>query len=189
MSLLETVNSVFLQQQASGVTLDEQMTCLHCVSYTSKVTEMSNFCLQLKFDGVKVENVEVSKLYTYMETFEFSLGNTIHVAKEEDILGVNIHVQKPRLNHKPFTYKIEVISDKDVDSYVRVFLGPKANILGEELDLNELRHYFVEIDRFPYHGKFRQHTETICNVVFWVIKHCKLIYLYQGFGAVCSSKG
>jgi hypothetical protein len=130
-----------------------------------KVTEMLNFCLQLWFEGVTVENVDVGKMYTYMENFEFSLGGTIYVAKEEDMLGVNLHVRQPRLNHKPFTYKIEVSSEKAVDAYVRVFLGPKHNYLDEEWDLNERRHFFVEMDRFPHHGTFRQHTERICNVV------------------------
>jgi len=115
---------------------------------------MSNFCLQLLLEGVKVENVEVGKLHTYMENFEFSVGSTIYVAKEEDIPGVNMHVRQQRLNHKPFTYKIEVNSDKAVDAYVRVFIAPKTNHLGEEWDLNERRHYFVELDRFPYHGTF-----------------------------------
>jgi hypothetical protein len=115
---------------------------------------MSNVCLQLWFEGLKVENVEVSKMYTYMENFEFSVGSTVYVAKEEDIFGVNMHVRQQRLNHKQFTYKIEVSSEKAVDAYVRVFLAPKTNYLGEEWDLNERRHYFVELDRFPYHGTF-----------------------------------
>jgi hypothetical protein len=149
---------------------------------------MFNFCLQLWFEGLKVENVEVSKLQTYMENFEFSMSSTIYVAKEEDIPGVNMHVQQQRLNHKPFTYKIEVSSDKAVDAYVRVFLGPKTNYMGEEWDINERRHYFVELDRFMHHGTFRKHTETICNVVPCIITPCRLVYCYQCFGAVCSSK-
>jgi len=153
-----------------------------------KVTEMLNFCLQLLFEGLKVENVEVGKMQTYMENFEFSLGTTIYVAKQEDILGANIFVRQQRLNHKPFTYKIEVSSDKAVDAYVRVFLGPKTNYLGEEWDLNERRHYFVELDRFLHHGTFRQHTETICKVISWIITPRRLVYCYQCFGAVCSSK-
>jgi hypothetical protein len=125
---------------------------------------MSNFCLQLKFEGVMVDNVEVSKLQTFMEEFEFSLGQTIYVPKEEDIPSVNVHVRQLRLNHKPFTYKIEVSSDKAVDAYVRVFLGPKTDYLDKEWDMNDHRHYFVELDRFLHHGRFRQHTEIISNV-------------------------
>nr|AIO11839.1 hemocyanin-like protein [Coptotermes formosanus] len=106
---------------------------------------------ELLLEGVTVENVEVGKLYTYMENFEVSLGSTICVAKEEDMNDVNMHVRMQRLNHKPFTYKIEVSSDKAVDAYVRVFLAPKHNHLGEEMDMNDRRHLFVEMDRFPYH--------------------------------------
>ena len=120
--------------------------------------------------------MDVSKMHTYMENFEFSVSSAVYVAKEDDILGVNMHVRQQRLNHKPFTYKIEVSSDKAVDAYVRVFLGPKTNYLGEEWDINERRHYFVELDRFMYHGRFRKHTETICNVVPWIITPCKLVY-------------
>lgn len=132
--------------------------------------------------------MEVSKLHTYMENVEFSVGSSIYVTKKEDMLGVNIHVRQQRLNHKPFTYKIEVSSDKAVDTMVRVFLGPKTNYLGEEWDMNERRHYFVELDRFPYHGTFRQHTETICNMDCWTITPYRLVYCYQCFGAVCFSK-
>jgi hypothetical protein len=145
---------------------------------------MSNFCLQLLFEGLRVDNVEVTKMQTFMENFEFSLGNAIYVPKEDDILGVNVHVRQQRLNHKPFTLKIEVSSDKAVDAYVRVFLGPKTNYLGEEWDMNERRHYFVELDRFSYHGTFRQYT----GKVSWIITPCRLVYCYQCFGAVCSSK-
>lgn len=35
-TLLEKVGGDSLQQQVNGVTLHEQMMCIHCVSYTSK---------------------------------------------------------------------------------------------------------------------------------------------------------
>jgi hypothetical protein len=145
---------------------------------------MSNFCLQLWFEGLRVENVEVSKMYTFMENFEFSLGNAMYVPKEEDIHGVNMHVRQQRLNHKPFTYKIEVSSDKAVDAYVRVFLLPKTNYMGMEWDMNERRHYAIELDRFMYHGTSRQHT----GKVSWIITPCRLVYCYKCFGTACSSK-
>lgn len=130
---------------------------------------------QLLFEGVKVENVEVSKLHTYMENFEFSVSSTINVVKEEDIAGVNMHVRQPRLNHRPFTYKIEVTSDKTVDAYVRVFLVPKTNYLGEELALNERRHYAVELDRFLYHGTFNN-IQKQSTMWFPGLLHCVDLY-------------
>lgn len=122
-----------------------------------------------------MENVEVSKMYTYMENFEFNVGTTIYLAKEEDISNVNIHVRQQRLNHKPFTYKIEVSSEKEVDVYARLFMGPNADSWGEEWGLNERRHYFVEMDRFPYHGRCSQHIESTCIVDSWIITPCGLV--------------
>jgi hypothetical protein len=124
---------------------------------------MLNFRLQLGFEGVKVENMEVGKLSTYFEPFEFSLDNAVYV-KTEDIPKVDISVRQWRLNHKPFTYKIELTSDKAVDAYVRVFLGPKYNHLGKEYDMNERRHYFVELDNFPYHGTSKRRTRQVMNL-------------------------
>jgi hypothetical protein len=105
---------------------------------------------------MKVENVEVGKLYTYFEPFEFDLGNAVYIKKLEEIPTMDIRVRMQRLNHKPFTFKIEVSSEKETDVWVSIFLGPKYDYLGNEYDLNERRRYFVEMDRFPYHGTFTQ---------------------------------
>jgi hypothetical protein len=117
---------------------------------------MFNFWLQLSFDGVTVENVEVGKLYTFLEPFEFELNNAVYIRKAEDIPTMDMRVRMNRLNHKSFTYKIDVTSDKDTVAWVRVFMGPKYDYLGNEMDLNERRKYFVEMDRFPYQGTFKQ---------------------------------
>jgi hypothetical protein len=79
--------------------------------------------------------------------------------KTEEIPKVDIGMRQWRLNHKPFTYKIEMTSEKATDVYVRVFLGPKYNHLGKEYDMNERRHYFVELDSFPYQG-----TSSTCEI-------------------------
>ncbi|XP_069705755.1 allergen Cr-PI-like [Periplaneta americana] len=105
---------------------------------------------ELSFPGVKIENVDVGKLYTYFEHFEHSLGNAMYLGKLEDVLKANIRARHYRLNHKPFTYNIEVSSDKAQDVYVRIFLGPKYDSLGHECELDERRHYFVEMDRFVH---------------------------------------
>ncbi|KAF0314813.1 hypothetical protein GQ607_017955 [Colletotrichum asianum] len=105
---------------------------------------------ELDFPGVKVENVEVGKLITYFDYFEIDLDNVVTVGKEEDGQNVDIRGKVARLNHKPFTYSIHINSDKNQDVYIRVFLGPKYNHLGQEYELDERRDYFVEVDRFPY---------------------------------------
>ncbi|PSN36667.1 Allergen Cr-PI [Blattella germanica] len=110
--------------------------------------------LNLAFDGVKIDNVDVGKLYTYFEPYEMGLSNAVKVGKLEDVPNVDIRARNYRLNHKPFTYNVEVTSEKDTPVYVRVFLGPKYNYYGHEYDLNERRNYFVEIDRFPYQCEY-----------------------------------
>ncbi|KAJ9574109.1 hypothetical protein L9F63_008523 [Diploptera punctata] len=105
---------------------------------------------ELYFPGIKVESVDVGKLVTYFDYFDVDLDNVVNVKVAEDGKYIDYRARQTRLNHKPFTYNIEVSSDKATDAYVRVFLGPKYDYLGREYDLNDRRHYFVELDRFPY---------------------------------------
>ena len=103
---------------------------------------------------MKIDNVEVGKLNTYFEPYEMGLDNAVSVGKVSEIVNVDVRVRNYRINHKPFTYNIELTSDKDASAYVRVFMAPKYDYLGREYDLNQRRKYFFEIDRFKYHGKF-----------------------------------
>ena len=105
------------------------------------------------FDGVKVDSVEVGKLYTYFEPYEINIGNVVNLGKAEQVPDVNIMLHNYRLNHKPFTYNIELTSDKDAQAYVRVYMAPKYDYLGHEYSLSERRKYYFEIDQFPYHGE------------------------------------
>lgn len=110
-------------------------------------------CSQLGYPGVKIENVDVGKLITYYDYFDIDLDNVVNVQVPEDGQYIDYRARQTRLNHKPFTYSIDVTSDKTTDAYVRVFLGPKYDNLGREYNMNDRRHYFVEIDRFPYTSK------------------------------------
>jgi hypothetical protein len=97
--------------------------------------------------------VEVGKLITYNDYFDIDLDNVVNVKVPEDGQYVDYRARQTRLNHKPFTYSIDVTSDKATEVYVRVFLGPKYDYLGREYNINDRRHYFVEIDRFPHKSK------------------------------------
>ncbi|KAJ9574112.1 hypothetical protein L9F63_008526, partial [Diploptera punctata] len=107
----------------------------------------------LSFDGVKIDNVEVEKLHTFFELHDYSINQAVDIGKLEQGVYVDVSVRKYRINHKPFTYKIDFTSDKDAHAYVRVYLAPKYNYLGREFELDERRKYVVEIDQFPYHMK------------------------------------
>jgi hypothetical protein len=120
-----------------------------------KHTVPTSPCLQLAYPGLKIEDVEVGKLITYHDYFDIDLDNVVNVKVPEDGQYIDYRARQTRLNHKPFTYSIDVISDKATEAYVRVFLGPKYDYLGREYNINDRRHYFVEIDRFPYTSKKR----------------------------------
>jgi hypothetical protein len=113
----------------------------------------SRFQLTFPDANVQIENVDVGKLITFFDYFDIDLDNVVNVKAPEDGVNIDYRARQTRLNHKPFTYNIYVASDKALDAYVRVFLGPKNDYLGREYNINDRRHYFVEIDRFPYKSK------------------------------------
>jgi len=118
----------------------------------------------LYFNGVTVQDIAVDKLVTYFDLFDIDVSNAVDVASIDELDKLNYVAKAMRLNHQPFTYKIKVSSDKKTSAVVRVFLGPStalthSNFYGEQAsdvyyghdtaDLDRLRNYFVELDRFP----------------------------------------
>ncbi|XP_011305291.1 uncharacterized protein [Fopius arisanus] len=103
---------------------------------------------EVVFPGVKVDSVAVDKLITYFENFDSVINNGIPVSSVKDATTSVIKVRQPRLNHKPFTYHISVTSDKDVKGTVRIFLGPKFDVHGHEIDFVDQWLNFVELDQF-----------------------------------------
>lgn len=105
------------------------------------------------FPGVKIDNVVVDKLVTYFDDYLMDMTNAITYTDDElkktksDMI---FYVRKRRLNHQPFKVTLEVLSDKTVDSVVRIFLGPKEDHLRRLIDINRNRLNFVELDTFLY---------------------------------------
>lgn len=108
---------------------------------------------ELYFPGVKIENVVVDKLVTYFDDYMMDMTNAVILTEDElkkTRSDMTILVRKRRLNHQPFSVTLDVVSDKAVDSVVRIFLGPKKDQLGRLLDINVNRVNFVELDSFLY---------------------------------------
>ncbi|GLV39511.1 Larval serum protein 1 alpha [Carabus blaptoides fortunei] len=106
---------------------------------------------QLNYPGVTIDSVNVDKLVTFFDKFEFDITNALYVNEEEYVKDdFQVWARQYRLNYKPFTYKINVNSDKNTDVVFRVFLGPKYDEQGHEIPLNENRINFVEFDKFVY---------------------------------------
>jgi hypothetical protein len=119
---------------------------------------------ELNFKGVKIVDVEVDKLITYFDKYDVDITNAVDVEPEfyqegKYTLDSEIeYKQDPflfkarmtRLNHKPFTYKITVNSDKAVKGVVRTFIGPKHNSHGIEYHIEKNFENFFELDHFMY---------------------------------------
>ncbi len=105
----------------------------------------------LAYHGVHVKNVEVDALVTYFDYFYADLSNAVYVTPEEFVQdSFKVHVAQERLNHKPFTYKVYVDSDKETEAVVKVFLGPKYDEYGRYINLTENWVNFVQLDHFVY---------------------------------------
>ncbi|XP_067133997.1 hemocyanin B chain-like [Centruroides vittatus] len=106
---------------------------------------------QLGFVGVEIQSVTVKTEKNV---------NAIQTFFKEDALvvshGLNfnrsgaVKVTYEHLDHEQFTYKIKVSNQgtKTRHAYVRIFLAPKFDELGNEIKANELRRLMIELDKF-----------------------------------------
>ncbi|XP_043262248.1 uncharacterized protein LOC122403032 [Colletes gigas] len=102
----------------------------------------------LLFSGVEIQSVTVDKLVTYFDHFDSMLNNGVSIHNHKEAMNTLIMARQHRLNHKPFTYHIAVNSDKSTKAMVRIFLGPKHDVYGHELDLTKNYMTFLEMDQF-----------------------------------------
>uniref|UniRef100_A0AAG5CS79 Hexamerin A n=1 Tax=Anopheles atroparvus TaxID=41427 RepID=A0AAG5CS79_ANOAO len=121
---------------------------------------------EINFPGVKLGPVEMDKLVTYFDNFDADITNAVDVevfdegtmkAGEMKKFGKMAHYQgedfvlyarMPRLNHLPFTFKLNVVSDKPQKAIVTVFLGPKYDQYGNAYGVNANRENFFQLDHF-----------------------------------------
>ncbi|CAK1555811.1 unnamed protein product [Leptosia nina] len=107
----------------------------------------------LYFPGVKIDNIVVDKLVTYFDDYFMDMTNAVILNDDEfkkSKSDMTFLVRKRRLNHEPFKFSFDIMSDKTVDCMIRVFIGPKMDEWGRVMDLNRNRVNFVELDSFYY---------------------------------------
>nr|CAX63173.1 Hexamerin 1 precursor [Campodea sp. CP-2009] len=116
---------------------------------------------QLSFPGVQIKAVKVvgesrsstpNTLTTHFEDHEFDLSN-VQNHEQTEVKGL-----VSRLRHEPFQYAITVQSKVNKQAFVRIFLAPKYDYLGNKYELNEKRWYAVEMDKFVTDLKVGQNT-------------------------------
>ncbi|XP_031619617.1 larval serum protein 1 alpha chain-like [Contarinia nasturtii] len=110
------------------------------------------------FEGVQIESVNLDRLVTYFDTFDSDITNAVDIepmttptkGKKPNKYGDDlvIKARQWRLNHSPFTLTLNVTSQKAQKASVKVFLGPKFDEAGNEIDINENRENFYEIDKY-----------------------------------------
>ncbi|KAL3274341.1 hypothetical protein HHI36_015739 [Cryptolaemus montrouzieri] len=105
----------------------------------------------LQHHDLEVNNVEVEPLVTYYDHFYADITNGLHVTPQEyehDSFKVRVH--QYRLNHKNFNYKVHVKSQKEKKVVVKVFMGPKYDEHGRQLELSQIHNSVFEMDHFLY---------------------------------------
>lgn len=98
---------------------------------------------ELYFPGVELVNIEVKKISTYIDFFQFDVTDAL---KSTSTTTFQVKIGQPRLNHKPFTVKLNITSLVAQKGMVKIFFGPKT----PPGDLVAYKNMFVLIDSFEY---------------------------------------
>ncbi|XP_063829465.1 arylphorin subunit alpha-like [Ostrinia nubilalis] len=105
----------------------------------------------LHYIGVKVNNVEISKLNTFFDLHPFNASNTVIFSDSELVSPKkSFMVLQPRLNNEDFTVKINVKSDIEEQATFKVFVGPKYDGKGLPIDFEDNWMNFVQVDWFHH---------------------------------------
>lgn len=139
---------------------------------------------ELYYDGVKIENVEITQLKTYFDWFTADVTNAVDVdfeTKENIREKYYYKVKVPRLNHVPFDVKVKVTSPKEQKSIITMFIGPKYDSFGNVLNINDNKQNFWELDRWVVELKSGETLITRKSSEFsWFVKDRTTYYdLYK----------
>ncbi|XP_068618115.1 acidic juvenile hormone-suppressible protein 1-like [Battus philenor] len=108
---------------------------------------------ELKVPSVEIRSVEVDKLVTYFEHSYYNVSNHLYMNERESkavVDEVSVLVQRPQLNHKVFTFRVNVSSEVAKSVVVKFFLAPKYDSKGYEIPLHENYENFFLFDQFVY---------------------------------------
>jgi hypothetical protein len=149
---------------------------------------------ELLYKGVKIESVEMDKLVTYFDKYDSDITNAVkygYVSEKDYHEDYVIKARQTRLNHLPFTFKLNVNSQVTGKSVVRVFLGPKYDSVGQLIELDDMRENFWYMDSFVYELKSGKNTiERHSEDFAWFVQDRTPLYkLYKWvMGAISGSE-
>jgi hypothetical protein len=135
---------------------------------------------EIGFPGVKISDVKIDKIETFFENFDVDITNALEhpvsgkkIEKPEEVTVVNfipddvmVKARTIRLNHKPFSVKVNVQSEGEYDASVRVFIGPKYDEYGSIINFEDNRQNFVLLDTFKQHLKTGENVITRMSTQF-----------------------
>jgi len=101
------------------------------------------------WEGVDLQSIEVEgSLETYFEDFEFDISNAVDDSEKVDDVPLIASVK--RLNHKPFSWKMEVENSKGaaVVASARIYMCPRRDANGVAYHPNSGRWGCIEMDKF-----------------------------------------
>jgi len=106
---------------------------------------------ELNFKGVEIKSVDMDKLVTYFDTFDADITNAVDVSASELKEGMEkfmIKARSWRLNHKAFTVKLNVNSNKAQKAVVYMYVATKYDSLGHEYSMEDNRENFYQMTRW-----------------------------------------
>lgn len=105
---------------------------------------------ELMMPGVEITGLKMDPLITYMDYFYSDMTNAVWYNDNEKPGDFKIRARQLRMNHKPFSYKLSVKSNKDQKVVVRMYLGPKYDEYGRLINLTENVMNFVSMEHYLY---------------------------------------
>ncbi|XP_013104414.2 arylphorin subunit C223 [Stomoxys calcitrans] len=115
---------------------------------------------ELLLPGVEIKEVNISKLVTYFDLFDYDVTNLLNdkpiFVNGQFVWDKTLLARQMRLNHKPFDIVLTINSQKEEKVVLRTFIGPKYDEFGRVMSLNENRKNFIEIDELYYELKAGQ---------------------------------
>ncbi|XP_017956220.1 fat-body protein 1 [Drosophila navojoa] len=95
----------------------------------------------LDLQDVVINSLRVDKLRTRIEDSDIDVTNLVDQPLQSQMM-----VRQRRLNNKPFTIDMDINANGPQDVIIRLFLGPRQDVNGRELPLEQRRSDFVLLD-------------------------------------------
>ena len=123
------------------------------MSFRYKQNQKAYKAEEIQFPELKIESVTVDKLQTFFDYFDSTISNGLTVEDLKEAESYLVQARQYRLNHKNFNVHLTITADKPTKAAIRIFIGPKYNVHGKEIEFTEHYHEFYELDNFIYNRK------------------------------------